>query len=543
MKSSFALLIVVCIAILMGSAPASTESGGVVRIHFSNSVDPDLSEIVDTFYGSGIIRAHLVIDSMPGGQVGAFHVGFNIESEDTSIVVLGGFHARPGWSLRDRGDSLRDTGTFKGDVTPASVGYWNLWLRNGDASLGHIELRPISGVGDVKIALLDGTGGVLSAVRSYHGGINAPPPLATDFQGATSLPAHEWDGMPQLFPVWVLGVNGDSARVEHNVFSDAAEKPKAFPVGFVRVGRTQLRSKTAARMNIVAPIAQIDVKPDGTVGSEKIRWASQDVTPSEDNRIGGSPTGRIALFRNSAGSEIRNRDGALASPLSKEIKWCLCFDVSERIFAVSAQDLTVGGKRVGLEKIMVLDYRGNILYDGSWTECEIGGGAMGWDPNVVQFSLSDCGRAGQYLLRVDEARVYDLSAFPRKGRRLSPDSRHILVNADGELSFYCTEDPESPGLLWRCYVDMTIRDVAVSNDAKYIAYRSSARSSEHTYIHVLSGANGRPLCRLLELRDKPAVGPLAFMGDYLFAGMGFGLVGTAWDTQYVYVFDLSECEE
>ena len=87
-------------------------------------------------------------------------------------------------------------------------------------------------------------------------------------------------------------------------------------------------------------------------------------------------------------------------------------------------------------------------------------------------------------------------------------------------------------------VEGKVRDVAVSEGGEYVAFSSDRGAGQTRYIYLLSGKDGSPVARLTWTKDRPATGPLAFLGSYLFAGMGFGFDGTPRNTEFIYLFDL-----
>ena len=135
--------------------------------------------------------------------------------------------------------------------------------------------------------------------------------------------------------------------------------------------------------------------------------------------------------------------------------------------------------------------------------------------------------------------VFSLDALPTTGRRFASDYSHVLMNDYGEFSFFRVSNPESTQFLWRKIVGNDISAIAISDEGEFVAYRSVGKSNEYLHVGVLSGADGNPLCKLLQRLDQPAPGPLAFNGAYLFSGMGFGWAGAPWDTKYIHLFDLS----
>jgi len=184
--------------------PTQAENAGVVRVHFSNSLDPDLSEIVDTYYGSSIVRAHLVIDSIPGNWFSGYHLDYELVSEDSSVVALGRFHPRGTWDMIRATEGLAGAGRREESTTPVSVGYWNLWLKDGAESRGYIKAERVRQDGSYMFALADTSGQWHEALRAYHGGINKHPPPPTDAQGIRKLTGADWEGLPGGFiaPVW-----------------------------------------------------------------------------------------------------------------------------------------------------------------------------------------------------------------------------------------------------------------------------------------------------------------------------------------------------
>jgi hypothetical protein len=113
------------------------------------------------------------------------------------------------------------------------------------------------------------------------------------------------------------------------------------------------------------------------------------------------------------------------------------------------------------------------------------------------------------------------------------------MNEHGLLSLYESTNPQQPRFLWCREVPGIIRDVAVSDGGRFVAYRSDSGDSLYRHTYVLSGRDGDPVCKLKERRTEPGLGPLNFIGDYLFIGTHFSFSGATLNTEYVYLFDLS----
>jgi hypothetical protein len=520
---------------------ADPQFDGVVRIHFDESAVPNLSVVRDTYTGSApTIYAHVVIDSLTTG-VSGYHLAYDIVSEDSSVVVLGGFHPSQGWSVLDPQADFPAASAWHASQTPVSVGYWVLWLKKGRASRGYIRPEPIQSGSRWSLNLHGPSGDVLSAARIYHGGIHEPPPFYTSLETSPEILLSDWMGLPVLDAVWDVQVDGDSCRVLHTEEPGGgakAFKQSEFPVRFVQVAKTYTVPDNRFGEAPAHASAYIDVRADGALQATRIRWDHPPRIPGIGEEVGRSVTGELALFTHDGRTDVLGAEGVPVAEIPEKIKWSLCFDIPRRLAAVGTQTLKIGGERRQLSRLLLLDFEGRVVYEGAWTECTIGAVGMGQNPDVVKYSLEGCAGEGEYLLRVDEKNVYSLRSLPRTGKCFSPDSRSVLVNSGGEFSYYDARDPESLRLLWRRRVDGVVRDVAISDGGRFVAYRLSGGSDRYSHVYVLSGRDGAPVCRLLEKSEEPAAGPLGFTGSYLFVGMGFNLGATAWQTTFIRVFDL-----
>ncbi len=361
-----------------------------------------------------------------------------------------------------------------------------------------------------------------------------------------TLSESDWATVPELEPVWLLEIDRDGARVILNRFADSTAYPRrnhAFPVGSVRVSRldtvvdAQGRFKGMRRLDNTR--GYVPIRPDGTVREHAVCWNPAKSIKRPGQQVGFSLLRRVALFTCDGHTEVCDGQGNVVSVLPERVKWSRCFDVPERIVAVAVQDLADLGTETELSSIVVLDYEGHILYETDWTGCDVNGILMGRNPNVIWLVLDECAKAGEYILRVDEGEMKSVRGLPRTGRRFSSDARHVLVNDDGLFKFFDAGDPGALQLLWQERVEGKVRDVAVSEGGEYVAFSSDWGSGQIRYIYLLSGRDGSPVGRFTWTRDRRATGPLAFLGSYLFAGMGFGFDGTPWNSEFIYLFDLS----
>lgn len=542
MKVCLAVALVIVVS-LPSTLLADQEYGGVVRIHFDESTAPDLSVIRDMYTGSAsTVCAHIVIDSLPEGVTG-YHLAYEIVSGDSSVVVLPGFHPSPGWKILDSQAGFPTTRERRVAQTPASVGYWVLWLKEGRQSRGYVRLNGLWARDWSGIVLLSGIEDRRSAVRAYHGGIHMPAPRESNFERGVLLTERNWEETPEIRPVWVLQVQGDLGHLLHNEFAvDPSGSPlrRRFPVSFVQIGQTTSRTDERGDFGGGEHTAYVGVRSDGTLATEKIEWVPPRPTFASGGTIGQSLGGQMTLLARADTVELRNGNGELVSKIPEPIEQARCFDIPRRIAAISTQQTSSGAQAHRLSRLVLLDFDGHRVFEGDWTECKLCNIGMGRDPDILKFSLTGCLRAGDYLLRGDEQRVYSLAELPAKGRCFSPDSRFALVNAGGEISFLDTKDPESPRLMWRRTIEGVLRDIAVSDDGRLVAFRLKllTRPQDYSFIYVLSGNDGSPVCRLLENVDEPAVGPIAFAQDYLFVGMDFSTGGHALDTQCIAIYDL-----
>jgi len=371
-----------------------------------------------------------------------------------------------------------------------------------------------------------------------------PLPCSCD---TLTITEEDWAAVPRLDPVWILEMRGDSACIIENRFAEVESspgRPLEFPIPFVRVSKKCTVKHKEGRFKGMnrgqASLGYATLTSDGMVEDPLVCWVYPSPSERLGKRVGRSPQGRIALYVRDGLTELRDADGALISTIPERVKWSLCFDIPERVFATAVEDAEWIRPGWELTKTIVLDYGGHRLYESSWTECSIGDVRMDKNPDVVWLSLESCLQQGSYLLRVKEGTMYRLNGLPRKGKRFSSDGCYVLLNEGGHFKFFDAQNPEALELIWQRVIGGPISDVVVGDAGSYVAFRSDWGSGPIRYIYVLSGKDGSPLCKLMWTKDRPTAGPLAFMGDYLFAGMGFGAFGTPWHTEFVYLYDLSD---
>ncbi|MFZ1948095.1 MAG: hypothetical protein WAW06_11165 [bacterium] len=540
MKTSHVVTLLVSL-LLPTAALSAPRYAGVVRVHFDESATPDLSVIRDTYRGPGpLIYAHIVIDSLPAA-VNGYHLAYEMTSEDSSVVVIGCFHPSPGWALLDPSTDFARGGTERAATTPVSAGFWPLLLKNEERSRGCVRLSPVA-VGGQYNLVLNGTAADQSqATRSYQGGINMDAPAPIELGAAPKVTPGDWTGSPDLEPVWQLRVEGERCAVLQNAFDGGITSStgrKGFPVDFVQV--TARRMAASSRLGSVPthPTAYIKVLRDGTLEEDEIEWGPRAPLPAAGKPVASSLTGQPALFSNHSETTVVGQDAVVLSDIPERVKWGMCFDFPQRIAAIATQDVGAGDALRRMSRLLLLDFDGRPVFEGDWIDCQVATVGMGLNPDIVKYSLEGCSERGEYLLRVSERKTYSLNGLSQKGKSFSPDSRSVLVNRGGEFSFFDSQDPEALRFLWKCGIDGLITDVAVSDDRRFVAYRLQAKPDQGSFVYVLSGADGRPVCRLRENPAHPAPGPLGFVGNYLFVGMGFSVKGTAWETESVYLFDL-----
>jgi hypothetical protein len=247
----------------------------------------------------------------------------------------------------------------------------------------------------------------------------------------------------------------------------------------------------------------------------------------------------LAVFATSDETQVVSYNGKTIARLPQETVWATCHDTPQRILAVAREELETGQYRKALHRIMVLDYSGEVLYKGDLTDCQFNAGATSLTGETVVYWLAGCEERGKYLIRVDEGTVFNLANLPEGAHRFSPSFRHVLVNNDGEVGTYESTDPESPSLIWQGRISSEIRDIAISDGAELIAYRVKSPRDRLPYVYVMSGIDGRALCKLRMDPDHSATGPLAFCGQFLFVGTHFGSAGATSNTDHIYLFNLN----
>jgi hypothetical protein len=544
MKSCLFLVIVVPFLVTIPLDSEGGQYGGVVRIHFDLSPSPDLTTIQDTYFGEEpFICAHVVIDSMPSGFVSAYHLDLELISRDSSVVVLGGFHPRPGWEFPSPDDEFPPARPSSASRTPTSVGYWRLWLREGRESEGQLIVKGLLTDDYEGILLVDHEGTRLLARAAYPGAVNSEPSARTPFDHVPVLPEDGWEAVPQLDPLWVLAVEDDSARVVANEFQGSQDRSAGigeFPVRSVQLRRYWMEDLGEGRWRFFCPQVLKTVNENGSLQDEAIEWLPELEANRERSWLSVSREARFAVVSSDGETSIVSYDGGTVSKLQQETVWASCHDVPRRIVAVAREQIEVGGHGTVLYRLSVLDYSGNLLYRSELTDCEFTDCAVSRDGGHVVFKLSGCHEAGAYLLRLGDGSVFSLARIPEGGWRFSPDFRHLLVNKHGEFAIYSTGNPEFPSLLWRTKLASELRDIAISDGAELIAYRVRSPRERLPYIYVISGIDGRPLAVLRMSPSRPATGPLVFVGRFLFAGAHFSSYGASSNTDHIYLFGLHE---
>ena len=198
MKSCLRLAILALHLLVLPSISSGSDVEGIVRVHFDESTRPDLSKIRPEYHGEGlVVCVHVVVDSIPGRHVSAYHIDYEIISDDSSVVVLGGFHPSPGWTFLERDVDVASLEGLSECEVPTSVGYWRVWLKHGLISTGFVFLKSPQ-LGDERaIILADSQGHTFSASRVYHGSINVvslPPTQSGGFTRLTEGEPHESPG-------------------------------------------------------------------------------------------------------------------------------------------------------------------------------------------------------------------------------------------------------------------------------------------------------------------------------------------------------------
>jgi hypothetical protein len=536
-------LMMVSITMVLLCSLASAEYGGVVRIHFSNSIDPGLSEIVDTYYGAGIVRAHLVIDSMPGGQVSAFHLGFDIESEDSSVVVIGKFHPRPGWKVLNPDDDLPGVGEIRGAVTPVSVGYWNLWLRNQAASSGALVLKPLQRAGSDAVFLVDQHSEQTAALRLYHGGVNRSAPPAIDLLQVAPPGASDWSDLPNLYPVWVLKVEGNTGYVTLNEFNQGgrlADSGLVFPLNRVPVRDSESHRDEHGFLTTHHLLSFLDIDASGIPVTSYIEWPDPIDQLTARDLVGRSIHEKTGMHSTQGASQIRGPDGTMISELPLEIVFARFYDIPEVILAKARQEVLSGGETIDLWKLLVLDYDGRIRYESEWTECEYQDAQVQLRDDIVWFTLRRCFREGEYVLDLGREWVQRLPDLPMGLRAYSPHAQSVLVRSKHRVRFYDITNPEAPIELWSRRFDERVLDVAISEERAFVCVGLGQRTPTYEFIPVLGAQDGRPLAKLIPADGTVLEGPFVFVGDFLLTSIDLALSGRPLETRFICVFDLAE---
>jgi len=377
--------------------------------------------------------------------------------------------------------------------------------------------------------------------------IGLPPPCSSD---TLTITEDDWDAVPELEPVWILEVCGDSAFVIRNGFADPDSLlagMKQFPVPTLRVDknyRVETDDSRGARISKATRTGYVTIRPDGTLMKAEINWnrgveTNGDAMQGKGEMVGISWTDRVAVFRSGGNTDVRDGSGSLLTRIPYEAMRCRFFDRQERIVLLAGDVVRRDGGSISLHKTLVLNFAGEVIFEGDWSECAVDWIGMGLDTNILQIELVGCPRAGDYLLRIDEGKVYSLGTLPKRGRRFAIDYSHVLVNRLGEFSFYAAANPESPQLIWQRDIGRDIQAVAVSAEGAFVAYRTGTEHEGRSHLRVVSGVDGKPLCRLAHQFDQPVFDPLAFSGFYLFAGTGFGWHLPSSHTEHICVYDLS----
>lgn len=358
--------------------------------------------------------------------------------------------------------------------------------------------------------------------------------------GRAVPPLDAWTTVPEFGPVWVLEVKGDSARVITNEFQGGpggAGETGQFPVESVQLVKEWFKDHGGGRWRFFSPHVQKPVKSDGTLMDEEIEWLEDMGAVPRGRNVRRSRWGRFTVFIAPEEMVLVSDEGDTIGRINQETVWANCHDPSRRILAVAREEVSVGDYKKSLQRLLIVDYAGNVVHRGGLMDCEVNSGALSRDGETVVFWLTGCQDDGEYILRLRDGKDYSLSNLPEGAHRFSPDYEHVLVNKDGGVAVYSVRNPDSPVFMWRVTIAGGVRDIAISDEAEFVAYRVRGPRGDLPYIYVLSGADGTALCRLKTDPERLATEPLVFVDRFLFVGAYFGGTGSGY-TDHIYVFDL-----
>jgi hypothetical protein len=542
MKSCLFLVILVPFLMTIPLDSEGGQYGGVVRIHFDPSPSPDLTTIQDTYFGEGPFTcAHVVIDSMPGGVVSAYHLNYRVVSEDSSIMVLGGFHPRPGWEFADDFEEFPPESGLSEVRTPTSVGYLRLWLRKGSESKGHVGITP-AGLSK-GVLLANSSSGSYWAERSYNGGVNTQAPTPRDFlHTATRTPAGDWTSVPEISPVWVLRIDGDNVRLVSNQFSGGGALDfldSDFPIRQIPIRWEAVRWDSTVGFSEESAYGVVPVRADGEVPVDEVAWIQEDYTDEDQlSIVGRSQVGTVVIYSGNGQTRLRDLVNDRVWELALDADYAVCHDLPEKAVVVGTQRLAVDARERVLRNMTILDYEGGVLYELGWTDCDISRARISWHGRLLWYGLTGCPDSGDYLVKLGRGSVSSLGTIPRGVKSLSPDGRSILVYDSANLQVLDLEDPQHPTQLWERDLGDRVAEAVISDESMFVCYALSAESPNYGQIFVVATADGRPLGKLVAGRDAVLNSPFTFIGPFLFTGASLVLPGSPVTTRCVCVFDL-----
>ncbi len=367
------------------------------------------------------------------------------------------------------------------------------------------------------------------------------------------LSEEDWTGRPQIEPVWILEVRRDSAFVVRNQFvDDYGERvpDRSFPISSVLVQRSGGGIDENGGRYFYTHRVNLGVQADGSLKEPAVEWHREPPPMDKEYGAAYTPSRKVLLVwtRSPRTVQVYAADGRCLTDLGYDVTSARCFDPAERILGFVTEEMDLGQSKIELQRIIILDYDGQILYETDWTECEFWNGVAYTriDPDVFWLDITDCRREGSYMLRLDEGTMHSLENLPDGAWAFADNGRHVAVYNRPRFSVFDLSAPETPELLTTIEVSgigpsKVITRAELSNDMHLLAYGPLPIDNMNTpqpHFNVLDPGSGKPLARLVKVGEMDLVGPIAFVGDYVFCGTGFGGHGFMSDSKYIQLYDL-----
>ena len=351
----------------------------------------------------------------------------------------------------------------------------------------------------------------------------------------------EWAGLPDITPIWIMELEGDSAHVIHNELGVPGTLHRAereFPLPYLLVIR-----KVSSDKAVRGPIEKsglIRIRRDGTLETGAVEWVPIEEEWPGPPVVSLSRTKLMTVLSADGTTTLRLKDGSVAAELPFEVDWALCNDMARTVFLSRSQRVEADDWATRLERVIMLDYDGNVLWEEGWTDCDRIYLSSGIDRRVVWWIYEDYVEAGYYVNLIDEGRELSLGKLPGGIPSFASDGRSVLILHKNTLWAYGVYDSGTASLMWKKHLPDRIIDAAVSDGPEVVCYGTYHYEPYFVDLKAVSARTGEPLARMLSSHGAYLCWPIGFVGPYLFTGTTLHGPRSAADRKYICVFDTRE---